>query len=241
MKIIDMHTHVFPQYVRLAVEVMDRCGIESSVTLEWHDGFGDCLRRHLDIFNAYPGRFTVFGNVDFKQINEPGLRREGRPPDGKGRRRRHAGPEDLQGPGPGLQAPRRHVLADRRPAARPDLGRRRRARHPDPDPHRRPDLLLGAGQRPELLERRALRRVRLVDLLPQGLPLPRGTARRAQQRHRPPPQDDLHRPARRQQERLPRLGRRRPRRLPQPLLRHLRPHPHHGQERPLGRGTRASS
>lgn len=73
MKIVDMHTHVFPQYVKLAVEVMDRCGIESSVTLEWHDGFGDSLRRHLDIFSAYPGRFVVFGNVDFKRINEPGF------------------------------------------------------------------------------------------------------------------------------------------------------------------------
>jgi predicted TIM-barrel fold metal-dependent hydrolase len=71
MKIIDMHTHVFPQYVNLAVEVLDRCGIESCVTLEWHDGFGDTLRRHLETFNAYPGRFIVFGNVDFKRINEP--------------------------------------------------------------------------------------------------------------------------------------------------------------------------
>ena len=65
-----MHTHIFPQYAKMAVEVMDRCGIESSVTLEWHDGFGDTLRRHLDIFNAWPGRFIVFGNVDFKRINE---------------------------------------------------------------------------------------------------------------------------------------------------------------------------
>ncbi len=71
MKIIDMHTHVFSRYVKLAVEVMDRCGVESSVTLEWHDGFGDSLRRHLEIFSAYPGRFIVFGNVDFSRINEP--------------------------------------------------------------------------------------------------------------------------------------------------------------------------
>jgi predicted TIM-barrel fold metal-dependent hydrolase len=71
MKIIDAHTHVFPAYVKLAVEVMDRCGIECSATMEWHDGFADSLRRHLDIFNAYPGRFVVFGNVNFKDINEP--------------------------------------------------------------------------------------------------------------------------------------------------------------------------
>ena len=73
MKIIDAHTHVWPQYVRLAVEVMDRCGIDCSVTLEWHDGFGDNLIRHLEAFDRYPGRFVVFGNVDWSRINEPGF------------------------------------------------------------------------------------------------------------------------------------------------------------------------
>jgi predicted TIM-barrel fold metal-dependent hydrolase len=50
---------------------MDRSGVERCVTLEWHDGFGDTLREHLEIFNRFPGRFTVFGNVDFSRINEP--------------------------------------------------------------------------------------------------------------------------------------------------------------------------
>ena len=50
MKIIDMHTHVFPQYVALAVEVMDRCGIEACVTLEWHDG--PCLEQAADLILA---------------------------------------------------------------------------------------------------------------------------------------------------------------------------------------------
>ena len=73
MKIIDAHTHVLPHYAHLAMEVMDRCGIGCSVTLEWHDGFGDGLKRHLEVFDRHPGRFIVFGNVDWRRINEPGF------------------------------------------------------------------------------------------------------------------------------------------------------------------------
>ena len=73
MRIIDVHTHVFPQYADLAVEVMDRCGVERCVTLEWHDGFGETLRRHLELFNRYAGRFIVFGNVDWSRINQRGF------------------------------------------------------------------------------------------------------------------------------------------------------------------------
>ncbi|MBP1636723.1 MAG: hypothetical protein H6Q10_3297, partial [Acidobacteria bacterium] len=73
MRVVDAHTHVFPEYVELAVRVMDRCGIERAVTLEWHDGFGETLAAHLAVFARYPGRFTVFGNVDFRRINEPGF------------------------------------------------------------------------------------------------------------------------------------------------------------------------
>jgi uncharacterized protein len=72
-RIIDAHTHVFPEYADLAVRVMDRCGVERAVTLEWHDGFGATLRDHLAAFARYPGRFTVFGNVEFRRINEPGF------------------------------------------------------------------------------------------------------------------------------------------------------------------------
>ncbi len=73
MTIIDAHTHVFPQYAGLAVAVMDRCGIECMLTAEWHDGFGETLKGHLAIFNRHPGRFIVFGNVDFSRINESGF------------------------------------------------------------------------------------------------------------------------------------------------------------------------
>ncbi len=73
MKIIDAHTHVFPQYADMAVRVMDLCGIERVITLEWHDGFGDTLEKHLKTFNSYPGRFIVFGNVDWSRISEKGF------------------------------------------------------------------------------------------------------------------------------------------------------------------------
>ncbi len=75
MRIIDAHTHVFPKYVELAVRAMDRAGVERAVTLEWHDGFGATLVDHLRVFRRFPGRFTVFGNVDFRKINEPGFAR----------------------------------------------------------------------------------------------------------------------------------------------------------------------
>ncbi len=70
-RIIDAHTHVFPQYAELAVQTMDRAGVACSVTLAWHDGFGDGLREQLAVFSRYPERFIVFGNVDFRRINEP--------------------------------------------------------------------------------------------------------------------------------------------------------------------------
>lgn len=73
MRIIDAHTHVFGQYVDLAVRVMDQTEVAWSVTAEWHDGFGPTLVDHMKVFNAHPGRFAVFGNVDWKRINEPGF------------------------------------------------------------------------------------------------------------------------------------------------------------------------
>jgi predicted TIM-barrel fold metal-dependent hydrolase len=73
VRIIDAHAHVAPRYAELAVRAMDRSGIERCVTHEWHDGFGPTLVEHLAVFARYPGRFTVFGNVDWSRINEPGF------------------------------------------------------------------------------------------------------------------------------------------------------------------------
>ncbi len=71
MKTIDIHTHVSPEYAGLAVEVMDRCGVEKAAVLAWHDGFGDGLRPYLAMAEKFPGRFAVFGNIDFSAINRP--------------------------------------------------------------------------------------------------------------------------------------------------------------------------
>lgn len=70
MKIIDIHTHVLPQYAELAIKVMDKCSIATAGLLAWHDGFGTGLQKYLDISRRHPGRFAVFGNPDFSRINE---------------------------------------------------------------------------------------------------------------------------------------------------------------------------
>lgn len=75
MRIIDAHTHIFPHYAELAVRVMDRCGVQCSVTLKWFESGDEPLADHLRIFNRYPGRFAVFGTPDFRRINEPGFAR----------------------------------------------------------------------------------------------------------------------------------------------------------------------
>jgi len=64
MRIIDAHTHVAPQYAELAVEVMDRCGIDCVVTLD-ADGQHDpeaipCLVSNLVIADIVSGsRYLV--------------------------------------------------------------------------------------------------------------------------------------------------------------------------------------
>lgn len=71
MTIVDAHTHILPQYVDLAIRVMDRCGIGRCITLAWHDGFGAALRDQLAALGRYPGRFALFGNVDFRRLGKP--------------------------------------------------------------------------------------------------------------------------------------------------------------------------
>ncbi len=71
MKVIDIHTHVLPQYVPLAVEQMNRCNIECAGLLCWHDGFGSGLQKYVEALAPYPGRFLLFGNIDWRRINEP--------------------------------------------------------------------------------------------------------------------------------------------------------------------------
>jgi len=74
--VIDAHTHIAPQKAALAVEIMDQAGIASAVVCEWYDGFGPTLDRHLAEFARFPGRFFVFGNVDFSKIDAPAFGRQ---------------------------------------------------------------------------------------------------------------------------------------------------------------------
>lgn len=75
-KRIDAHAHVLPQHAGMAVQVMDKAGIDSTITLEWHEGFGKKLKEHLRIFNRFKGRFKVFGNIDMSKINEPNFSKQ---------------------------------------------------------------------------------------------------------------------------------------------------------------------
>jgi hypothetical protein len=53
------------------VEIMDRCGVSAAVVCAWHDGFGQTLVEHLRQFQRFPGRFFLFGNIDFSGIDQP--------------------------------------------------------------------------------------------------------------------------------------------------------------------------
>ena len=68
---IDAHTHIFPQWADLAVRVMDRCGVQCSVTLGWEDAFGEVLDEQLKAFAEYPGRFAPLCNIDWSLIEQP--------------------------------------------------------------------------------------------------------------------------------------------------------------------------
>ncbi len=76
MRIIDAHTHIHPDKADLAVEIMDRAGIDVAVVAAWHDGFGAALERQLRRFAHHEGRFALFGNVDFSRIDQPDFSRQ---------------------------------------------------------------------------------------------------------------------------------------------------------------------
>ena len=71
MRIIDAHTHITADQAPLAVRIMDAAGVAAAVVCEWFDGFGEQLHADLRAFGQFPGRFAVFGNVDFSRIDEP--------------------------------------------------------------------------------------------------------------------------------------------------------------------------
>lgn len=75
IRIVDAHTHIHAEKADLAVQIMDRAGIDAAVVAEWYDGFGAKLEDHLRQFARFGGRFIVFGNVDFSAIDSPDFAR----------------------------------------------------------------------------------------------------------------------------------------------------------------------
>jgi len=69
IRIVDAHTHIAAEKAGLAVEIMDRAGIDAAVVCEWYDGFDEALERHIRQFGRYEGRFFVFGNIDFSMAD----------------------------------------------------------------------------------------------------------------------------------------------------------------------------
>jgi len=68
-RIIDAHAHIPVNHADLAVRIMDAAGVAAAVVCEWFDGFGSALDEHLAAFARHPGRFFVFGNIDFSRID----------------------------------------------------------------------------------------------------------------------------------------------------------------------------
>ena len=71
IRIIDAHAHIAAEKAALAVQIMDRAGIDAAVVAEWYDGFGPTLERDIEAFARFEGRFYVFGNIDFSRIDAP--------------------------------------------------------------------------------------------------------------------------------------------------------------------------
>jgi len=81
--VIDVHNHVNdarsagrghmpPEKV---VEVMDRCNIQKIVILT--GGWGENLQKVLnEMVKPYPGRFTVFTQIDWSKIDDPNFAQE---------------------------------------------------------------------------------------------------------------------------------------------------------------------
>ena len=68
--IIDMHTHLNPEYIDEAVRIMDRNSI--SMMFDITPNFGERLSRLKEAMSKYPSRFGWFGGIDFSTIDESG-------------------------------------------------------------------------------------------------------------------------------------------------------------------------
>ncbi len=68
--IIDMHTHVSPDHVDEAVEIMDRVGLQKLVDIS--PSLDERFTRKKEAFDRYPDRFDLFGGVDFDGFGTDG-------------------------------------------------------------------------------------------------------------------------------------------------------------------------
>ncbi len=194
----DIHAH-WPASLEPAalLKAMDDLGVERAVNLS--GGFGAQLDRMLARYHdAAPGRLVIFGNIDFRRIDEPTFAADHVAMLERAHAAGMAGAQDLQEPRADHQGRERTRRAHRRPSARPDLGRVRTAAHSRADPlgrsrrvlrsHRREERALAAAQAPSRLE------------LPRSrLPCARGRTRAARPRDRAASADHVHRGAPRRQ------------------------------------------
>ncbi len=68
---IDVHMHQRDRLDEL-VRDMDKLNMKVMVTSFVRGGYGDRLKQTVDAMNkAYPGRFIVFGNIDYTGIDDP--------------------------------------------------------------------------------------------------------------------------------------------------------------------------
>ena len=61
--VIDMHTHVHPDHVDEAVEIMDRVGLQKLVDIS--PSVGERFEAKHEAFAQYPERFDMFGGINF--------------------------------------------------------------------------------------------------------------------------------------------------------------------------------
>ncbi len=68
--VIDAHTHLEADWLKHAIAIMDRNGLQTLIDIGWRYGYE--LDNLLNAFKAYPGRFAAFSGLEFSEFGEPG-------------------------------------------------------------------------------------------------------------------------------------------------------------------------
>ena len=69
--VIDMHTHIDPDYVDEAVRLMDQNNVSKVVDISSRN-VGETFDERMDAFAEYPDRFAMFGGFDYDGFGEEG-------------------------------------------------------------------------------------------------------------------------------------------------------------------------